>query len=189
LLYANDGNPEFKLARRTHTDIAPSTGKQQLLFVLRSLPEWGLGGNHPRFKLLLPPHSRVRITRISVLPSTQLMPVVDFANSGYLGTKGYLHLTPALARQDILVDASAIPGAVSTLLEVTRPNMFFEEQNSRTQSKIQGKIMPAPLKGTVKLDRKDFGTDGLYELRVWAVDSNGNTLAVASDHIAVSVDP
>jgi hypothetical protein len=189
LLYANEGNPEFQLARRSHAEIADESGHQQLTFVLRSLPEWGLGGNNPRFKLLLPPQSQISIERISVVPASLMMPRIDFANSGYLGSKGYLHLAPKQPKQSISIDASAITGAKSTLLEMTRANIFFEEQNSRVFSNIRGKLMPGPLKGAFKLTRSDFASEGLYEIRVWAVDEHGKTLGVASDHIALAIDP
>lgn len=189
LLYANEGNPKFMLARRTHAPVDAAGGKQRWLFALHSLPEWSLGGGQARFKLLTPPQSKLRIESISVVPTAQLMPKLNFVNSGYTGTKGYLHLTPKTQTESLTVDATGVPGAKTTLLEVTRANMFFEEQNCTNMSKIQSRTISAPAKGSVLLNKRDFPADGLYELRAWAIDEHGKKLGLSSDHICVSIDP
>ncbi len=189
LLYANDINPTFQLGRRTHFDLEPNVRKQSLLFALRSLPEWSFGSSGARLKLLLPPGSTAVIKSITAVPSASVMPQIDFENSGYMGTKGYLHLGADKPQNKLTVDASSVPGATAVDVEITRANLLFEEQNSPKPSTFAREHRPAALKGTIILDKKDFSTPGIYELRAWAKDSSGKLIGRSSDHIVIAVDP
>ena len=44
------------------------------------------------------------------------------------------------------------------------------------------------MKDNVKLERHLFPSDGIYEVRPWALDNRGETLGIAGDHIVISVD-
>lgn len=44
LLYTNDLVPQFDIKRRTPTPMPTAVGEATLVFPLRSLPEWSLGG-------------------------------------------------------------------------------------------------------------------------------------------------
>ena len=189
LLYANNIDPQFKLAHRAHADMQGGTGKQSLLFSLRSLPEWALGADGGKLKLLIPPGCRAKITAVRVVPHTVLMPSISFANSGYMGTKGYLHLGKDQPDRTISVDGHQVAGARSTALEVTRANLLFEEQNGIDQSKVAKSLIPCPLTGQAELHVKDFAAPGIYEARLWAKDEANKFIGVSSDHIVLSVDP
>lgn len=189
LLYANDINPEFQLGRRTHCKLAPTVGKQTLLFALRSLPEWSFGTSNARFKLMLPHGAEARLLAVKALLWTDLTPRIDFENSSYMGTKGYLHLGADKPQNKITVDASTVRGAASAEMEITRPNLLFEEQNSASYSSFAREHTPTKLKQTVILDKKDFPSPGIYELRAWAKDGTGKVIGLASDHIVIAVDP
>jgi protein O-mannosyl-transferase len=189
LLYANDINPEFQLGKRTHCDLIPGQKKQTLFFALRSLPEWSFGNGDGRLKLLLPPQSIARVEAITVVPASKLIPQIDFDNAGYMGTKGYMHVGKDRPTRHLSIDATGIPGAVSTELEITRANMLFEQQNTAKYSTYAREHTPAPLKGTVTLRKEQFTTPGITELRVWAKDASGKLIGLASDHIVIAVDP
>jgi hypothetical protein len=188
LLYQNNANPEFALDRRTHSP-ATNGSSQEWLFAMRSLPEWSLGGGKPRLRLLLPQGSITSITAIEVVNRKQVMPTLSFENSGYLGSKGYLHLSNSEPVKELQVDASNLPSAVATEIETTRTNLLFEEQHSTTLSKLRRGLVKGPLTGTIKLHKDDFPNAGIYELRVWAKDAADKTVGVCSDHIVISVDP
>jgi hypothetical protein len=189
LLYANDINPEFQLGKRTHADLVPGQKHQTLTFALRSLPEWAFGNSDARLKLMLPPHASVKIDSIQVIPAAQLIPLLDFNNAGYMGTKGYMHLGKDAMTRELSIDASRIPGAASTEVEITRANLLFEQQNPIKYSTFAREHTATPLKGTYKLNKRDFTTPGIYELRVWAKDAQNKIIGLSSDHIVLSVDP
>jgi hypothetical protein len=72
---------------------------------------------------------------------------------------------------------------------VTRTNLLFASQNDTEKSQVTLKeIKSAGTTGSITLQRKDFTGLGIYELRAWAVDKDGNRLGVSGDHIVISVD-
>ncbi len=191
LLLANDLNPDFDLARRAHSELITDskTGRSKFIFALHSLPEWSLGGNCRDLKLLLPDNSHMVITQVEIIPQAQLVPHLTFNNSGYLGTKGFLHLSAKEASQELLVDATKIAGASSVIVEITRPNLLFESQNTTEECKVIMKTITSPSpQGKVELKRAYFPATGIYEARVKTIDTNGKLVGVAGDHIVISVE-
>jgi len=189
LLYSNDMYPDFELKRRAHAHFSPGKKEQVVYFALHGLPEWSLGGKTHRFRLLIPAGAKMRIRAVA-LPQKQLViPAISFANSGYFGTKGYIHLGPKQNKASLKVDVSKISGATKFALEVTRTNLLFEEQNPQAQSKVAGKFQVFEQKqGDVVLNYADFKSAGLYELRIVPLAADGSICGAASDHLAVSVD-
>ncbi len=188
LLYANDIHPDFALANRAHASFKPGVKEQKLIFALHGLPEWSLGGRVHGLKLLLPPGADMEIKSVAFLPPSQVMPLLNFKNSGYLGTKGYLHISPGSALRELSISASAIPGCTSTQCEITRANLLFEEQNSQSPSSVAMPPLPAPKEGTIALPSSKLKAAGIYELRVFARSCSGERLGVASDHIVIAVE-
>lgn len=189
ILYANDLMPDFQLARRAHADVERTAREQQLIFPLRSRPDWALGGRCRGLKLLLPDASHILVKSIEIVPASEVMPAVSFTNSGYLGTKGFIHLSRDKGEQEISIDATSLPAASGCILEITRPNLFFETQNSRQESSLVMKVVKlASRQGKISIRRDFFPKEGLYEARGWAIDAGAKKLGVAGDHFVVSVD-
>ncbi len=189
LLYKNDINRDFNLFHRSHANIAASPQPQKLIFPLRNAPEWALGGASKGFELYLPLRGELKILSIETVPATALMPSIDFKNSGFLGTKGFMHLGKDQLKDTITYDAKAVPGAAAVVFELTRPNLLFASQNDKDKCLVtMREIKAAGTTGSVTLERKDFSALGIYEVRAWAVDKDGNRLGVAGDHIVISVD-
>jgi hypothetical protein len=189
LLYKNDINREFNLFHRSHANVTASPQPQKLIFPLHSAPEWALGGVSKGFELYLPMRGELKILSIETVPATALMPSIDFKNSGFLGTKGFMHLGKDKLKDTITYDAKAVPGAAAVVFELTRPNLLFASQNDKDKCLVTMKeIKAAGTTGSVTLERKDFSALGIYEVRAWAVDKDGNRLGVAGEHIVISVD-
>ena len=192
LLYSNDMYPGFELKRRVHTHFVPGQTKQRLLFALRGLPEWSFGGlTHP-FRLLPPRDTDIIIHSVAIVEPAKVMPALNFENSGYFGSKGYYHLQSSKPSIDpISIDASKVPGAQNCVVEITRTNLLFEEQNPQAYSKVA--MLPQTLNGVKHEYLPDpikFRSPGIYELRVFPVRSDATTICgAASDHIVISVDP
>ncbi|CAN5281250.1 hypothetical protein BH11CYA1_BH11CYA1_28050 [soil metagenome] len=193
LLYTNDLVPQFDIKRRTPTPMPTGLGEFTLIFPLRSLPEWSLGGKSHGLTLRLPHDSNCIIEEITVAPAASLVPTLSFANSGYLGSKGFLHLSQEKKADDITFDISQIKGdPVGVAMEITRPNLLFEEQNCTTPSRVaQTNTKFATTfsgkSGTITIKRENFSALGIYQLRLWPVFQDG-TRGQASDHIVVAVD-
>lgn len=189
LLYSNELVPGFELKRRVHADFKSPQGDQILTFALRGLPEWSFGGNFSKLRLLVPPNTHLRLKNVSCAPDAQLLPRISFANSGYLGSKGFLHLGPSARLQSLHVDCAALPEASSCELEITRANLLFEEQNARLESAVQWKKIPlGSPSGDIQLRYDQFPSPGIYEVRVRALGKDHKLVGVTSDHIVISVD-
>jgi hypothetical protein len=193
LLYTNDLVEKYELKCRTHTQINDpgSKGEVELVFPLRSLPEWSLGGKCHSFLLRLPHCCHYAIDKVEIVPATSLSPKIWFANDGYLGTKGFMHISQADPKQDLNYDISGIAGATGVLAETTRTNLLFEEQHGDVLSRVAAEMTSQDgIKSTVTISRKDhsFTSPGLYQVRLFAKDKNGHRIGQASDHIVVAVD-
>lgn len=191
LVFTNDILPETDFSNRVHSELKMEDKEQSVLFPLRALPDFALGGNVHELRILFPEASKVTVKSIELVPARQLMPLIDSEKSGYLGTKGYLHLGTDKPECKISYDVSGIKNAQSIVFEITRTNLLFSSQNTEEPSTV---VNPdAQLKGdgpvgSVTLDRKNFKGLGLYEGRAWAIDRNGTRIGLAGDHIVIAVD-
>lgn len=189
LLYSNDMYPDFELKRRAHADFEAGRTEQHLLFPLRGLPEWSLGGRIRAFRLLIPPGASYKLESFASAQADGVIPSIYVPNSGYLGSKGYLHLSPKESSLTLEADASKISGASSIALELTRTNLLFEEQNTKKRSKVAQDFLVYPeARKTITLEHKQFAGPGLYELRAFALDKNGKIISPSSDHMVLSVE-
>ena len=188
-LFTNDIRPEFELINRTHAAIKPEPETQTLVFPLQTLPEWCLGGNSHEIMLKFPRNSNIAIDSIELVHPDRLVPRITFENSGFMGTKGYMHMSQKDNQNTIFVDASRIPNATGVVLEITRTNLLFETQNTTSESNVaMTDVKPTgTVSGDIKLTRNLFKGAGLYEIRPWAVDKTGKKLGVAGNHIVVNI--
>lgn len=189
ILYTNDINKDFNLYHRAHANLSDSKDPQTLIFTFHSSPEWVFGGTTKGLELYLPLHAKFKILSIETVPATSVMPVITFQNSGYMGTKGYLHLGKDKLAETIDYDCTKVAGAASVEAEITRTNLLFATQNTDDASLVIMKTLKSSgTTGTIKLERTLFPALGIYELRMWAVDKNGKKIGVSGDHIVISVD-
>lgn len=189
LLYSNDLHNTIELRRRVHCDLSASSSDSTLVFPLRGIPDWALGGTCRQMQLILPSRSHLILKSIEIVSPDRLMPRMEFANSGYLGNKGFLHLSAAERRQKIFLNATAIPGARRVELEITRPNLTFESQNSLEESRVVMKRLQCDTSGgAIDLNRDMFPAAGIYEVRPRAIGKDGSSVGVPGDHIVISVD-
>lgn len=192
LLYTNDLVPAFELRCRTHAamksePLAPAS--MRVILPLRSLPEWSLGGMSHDFVLKLPHNFHGTLQKIEVLPESSVLPKIHFAGGGYLGSKGYLHVGKEPV--DIEYDVSNIAGATGAMMEVTRANLLFEEQNCTSQSRVMDKTLSRVLKetkGKAAFTNNILPSMGIYQVRIWATDKDGKPFGQASDHIVLAKD-
>lgn len=192
ILYTNDLFPEFELRRRTRAHFVAGQKEQRIIFALRGLPEWSLGGNTHPFRLMFPSATDATIESVSILTKDKVMPLVSFENSGYFGSKGFIHLSAKGKPCTLKVDVSSIPEATQYAAEITRTNLLFEEQNPQVRSKVaDGWYIKNEKSGQFTLELSkfpEFKSVGLYEIRFFPLDAAGKICGSASDHLAISVD-
>ncbi|MBI1269704.1 hypothetical protein GC174_04650 [bacterium] len=161
-------------------------------FPLGARPDFFLGGSGGKLKLkLLNPRQTFVLEEITILPKLSLMPTISFENSGYLGSKGFLHLSNSkLKEATIDVDASAVEGARKIRLSISKPNLYFKFQNATIEEAdlLTTIEIDSVMKNKLKLERSLFPSDGIYQVRPWALDDREATLGIAGDHIVISVD-
>ena len=203
LLYRNDLVKDWQLKCRTHaslteTDLNGATGSDTTIILpLRSLPEWSLGGQCHDFTLKLPHGARGVLKSIEIVSADRVIPKIDFPNSGYLGSKGYVHVGAPISDKtkaestapELSFDVSGVFGAQSAMAEMTRTNLLFEEQNSTEASRVAAKTIDlAGKSGKLAMTRDLFKSPGIYQIRIWAKDKDGKRFGQSSDHIVISVD-
>jgi hypothetical protein len=194
LVFTNDLLPDTDFHNRVHANLELSDKPQTVLFPLRALPDFALGGSIHAFRLLFPEATKVTVESVEIVPASKIMPSINFENSNYLGTKGFLHLGKDKQQCKISYDASGVKNAESIVFEITRPNLLFSSQNTAEASTVLMKKPEGELKGngkttgTITLERKNFGPLGLYEGTAWAIDKNGTRIGIAGDHIVIAVD-
>jgi hypothetical protein len=189
LFYKNDIVQSFDREHFVHGTLKQIAGTQRVAFALHAQPDWALGGTSGTLALRLPPQTQVLVTAIASVPRATMMPQLSSGGTYFTGTKGFLHLSQKDRTVNLHYSASEVPGAAQTQLEITRTNQVFEEQNSTKLSRfaMTEKNYPAT-SGDITLNRADFPTNGLFELRAWALDQHGNRLRIAGDHMVLSVD-
>jgi hypothetical protein len=179
----------------TKVDGAPflHEGSQGFIYALRAKPLWACGGKEGRFRIEDPVASGGRTCeKIELIEASRIMPSLDFDNSGYLGTKGFLHLSKSNPSEQLRCVENNVLGADHFVLEILRPNLFLapSEQNNREESKQQlKKLIGSGRTGRITIQLNDLQGEGLYQARLWSVDKNDKPLGVAGDHVIIAVDP
>jgi len=160
------------------------------IFPLRACPYWVFAQHADKIEIQLP--AALVVTSIKSMTSKELMPQLSFANSGFLGSKGFTHLSEKDPLTVLSCTRNDVVGAKSFALEIIRPNLFLatNDQNAPEQSRLQLHLLKGAGKtGDITLNRKDFPAEGIYQARLFALDANGDSIGAAGDHIDISVEP
>lgn len=188
LLFRNNLAPSFDDSVTSCASLV--SGTQTLYFPLANMPQWTLGGTCREMSIQFPRKSHLMINKVSLVSKEKLMPVLDFPNSGFMGSKGYLHMSKDDPNKELSVYAEKMTDATKVILEISQPNRYFESQNTQASSPstIVMKTIDAKIVDTVKLERSMFPSVGIYQVRAYGIDAKGNKMGLASDHIVVAVD-
>lgn len=189
LLYRNERQENFSEDRAFHTQIEKGDKNCSLVFAPRSSPEFALGGRLEALLLTSPCLKGAKVEKIEIPDETATIPHISFAGSGYLGSKGFMHLSATGTKSMPLeIDGRGVPGSSSTVFEIGLPNRLFTSLNGpRSESQLL-KELPAPLSGSLTIGRELFPTAGIYEGRAFCLDEAGERTGLAGDHIVIAVD-
>ncbi len=163
--------------------------RRGLLFPLRANPVWAFGGLATHLRLQA--KTSLAIESAEFVPARKIMPLICFANSGYLGTKGFLHFSSKQPSVKVTCYRNDVPGAAGFSLVIMRPNVFLapDQLNEARQSPpVWKQFRQNSPTGDVLLTRDMFQSAGIYQARVWALDAQGNRIGVAGDHINISIE-
>lgn len=186
LQYANDINTAFSMSNFTRAPVSLTGEQQEIIFPLRYLPEWSFGGSCRGLELNLPAKSDIIIEDLSVKPADLIIPKLSFEHSQYLESRGTLHLNVHKPKEILTYNAQ--PGARGLLLEVSPPNTSFEYVNCKDKTVLLMRSTKlAGIHGQYELKTDDFPRNGIYQLRLRAVDGTGKPIGLAGDHIEVLV--
>jgi hypothetical protein len=165
-------------------------GARGTLFSLRANPTWALGGKAHSITIHCPDPSKVIAAEF--VSTAQIMPRLSFPNSGYLGTKGFLHFPKDQPTVKLICASDKIAGATSFSLEIMRPNAFLSGDDlntTRTSPLVWREISNrTTTTGEMALHRDLFQTQGIFQARLWALDAEGRRIGVAGDHINITID-
>jgi hypothetical protein len=151
-------------------------GQRELLFSTRSMPSWFCTDQAATAVLLFPP---AWSGKFSLYLEHETTTLPSFRRAG---AKRDISGTRAVT---VLFDTSHMPGAKSTLVQISKKNECFKYQNtSDFESSCTYKIIPLKTSvGSLNLRYEDFAGDGQYQLRCWAVDAKGKIIGVSSDYL------
>ncbi len=148
-----------------------------------------MGGTNSELRLSLPPGSDLVIEKISISSGDALQPKIGFSGSFQFGKRNVLHIDEKHPSTEINFDVSKIPSANNAWLEISPSSVFFQDQNASIPICRMDRTIPlSGQTGAYKLTKKDFKTNGLFAVRLRALDKKGNFLGVASDQVIISAD-
>jgi hypothetical protein len=137
---------------------------------------WYGCGNISALSVVPPAVSEIEIRKITLVPDAHLRPTLKVGGAKVDGS-GVHYVTAASSVQ---VDASTIKGAVSTVLESTRPDFFFD-QGASSNSGLHSSTKLSGLKSTIPFKTAGTPLHAFCEMRVQALDAKGNPVGEPSE--------
>ncbi|MBX3077041.1 hypothetical protein KF913_24235 [Candidatus Obscuribacterales bacterium] len=168
---------------------------------------WSTNGSIEELTLLFPPSSKVLIKEIGTASPEDRLPTLTFAGKSrasetaeeprkepmFAGLTYDYPMLPNLGlvsfdrKAEVLnlrYDSSNIRESHDCVAEISRVNHFFDLPNADdfAAKSLKTVHLDNP-SGDIKLSDKDFKVDGIYSIRIFAVDKEGKLLANSSDAI------
>ena len=112
----------------SHAGVIPTGKEQNLIFPLRGIPDWSMGGKCHGIKLFLPPRCDIRLISISLPEANTIIPIIK--------NPSVIKLNRVCDEQIVHYDASHIKDCAQIVLEVVGPNEDFETLYQTCQPKI-----------------------------------------------------
>jgi len=168
---------------------------------------WSTNGTIDELTLLFPPSSKVLIKEIGTASPEDRLPTLTFRGKSrasetaeeprkepvFAGLTYDYPMLPNLGlvsfdrKAEVLnlrYDSSNIRESHDCVAEISRVNRFFDLPNADDfAAKSLKTVHLDKSAGDIKLADKDFKVDGIYSIRIFAVDKDGKLLANSSDAI------
>jgi len=163
--------------------------EQEIIFPLRNLPAWTMGGRCHSIRVVLPADCNINIKKIWLPDIKDLMPSVHLqSTTDYPPDRIKLDRYQTL--QHIRYDARSINGCKQIVLEIVPNSKFFTFLNSKDNSKIIFlKKSASSSWGQFSLSRSEFpAKKTIYRAQLRALDEAGNQLGFPSDQFFIYTD-
>jgi len=191
LYYANSLIDKFEPRHRLAPYIQSNERATTISFCLRAEVDWALGNGPVCFRLVLPKNANTEVEKIAIRNPGELMPFARIQSGPNQNPNGYLELNPKFNRVVITPDFTKmeknISNANSVDLEISKPNRFFQIHNDPERSEDVEHVRAGKSDAKITLRLEDIAQDGIYHVRLRAIDSTGNPIGFAGDNIVLTV--
>lgn len=180
--WCTEKNPTFTYSKVLSIPVSADGARHIYRVNLTEHKTWIESDRIVRLKLdVFPKPSTVKIYSASFSDGKALVPAVSFD----FESDGLCQANPTLS---FSYDASAIPGAVKVLYEVSKPDSWFEHysgtyRDSQPSKEALKSVTLDSIKSRVTVDASQLDGSGFYELRIAALDANGKIIGFFSDPI------
>ena len=170
--------------------IAPlksSNQMQEVIFPLRNLPAWTMGGKCRDFRIVLPSDSVIDINKVWIPEIRNMMPLVTIKTADDLPDR--IKLGGIGSEQTVCFDARSVAGCKQVIMEIIPNKKFSSFRCLQSMKSILylSKTVSAN-QGQITLRRRDFPLyKDVYRVRLRALDADGNQVGFPSDIFFVSV--
>jgi hypothetical protein len=172
-----------------HADLKPTNLEQDVIFSLRNLPAWNLGGKCRSIRIVLPAECRIKLKEISIPIVESVMPRV-FLEHSVSNLPGEIRLDHLCNTQNIKYDARSINNSAQVILEIAQPLRFISNLNS-TKNDEQVFLKQTILRnvGEFRLNRSNFLHEKtVYRARLRALDKTGKQAGLPSDYFFINLN-
>jgi hypothetical protein len=195
LSWATQDDPFFSPKRTLSMPIKLDGKKATYIFPVSERKEWLSSGVITQLDLELPfmanqTNPQLVVEKIAFVSGEKLIPAIAPATP--YTTEGRDGACRAGNPWMFSFDATQIPGADSVVVEISKPDSWFEHYSGtlrdRELSKHHSKqIVLTRTTGEVTLTSTDFPAPGYYELRAGARDKQGKIIGYLSDPVNLQV--
>ena len=157
---------------------------------LTQYKNWLFSGASDRFRIDLPArYGKFKIESAVLKQATDYIPELSFAGKGRLETNG-LYATSA-AEMSFSFDATKIPDGKKVLVEVSLPYYEFHVQPHTYRESTRSEYVSYTteldeLSGTFVMPPQVVSKPAYYQVRICAIDGNGDPIGSFSDPVTVS---
>jgi hypothetical protein len=190
--------PNFSdTARRLYMPLIADGEEHEYWFAVSEHKSWLACQNIDRIRLQIPSlqlnKDKVSFQSARFVSGETLVPKFEIKPGGGLGEGVDGINRPVSEPFSAIFDASKIPGCTSVVVELSKPNSWFEHYTGTMRDKELSKETAKSFKSSgssleVKLSKKDFPMKAYYELRGFALDEDGKVIGFASDPLVLQID-
>ena len=187
LTWTDPQNSKIDLENAVVANYNPKS--KSFIFPLSEHKSWLLTPVIHRFFIVIASgNSPIQIQQLKLLEGSGFCASLNHHpfKDGYLGPDGIFYLSNKMDSFRVDFDVNSITGAKGALLEVSKPNTWFEHQSKSfkdtapsNNALLSRKL--TTLSGTIELKTQELAAPGYYEVRVAGLDSDGNVLGYFSD--------
>ena len=140
LFFTNDIAQKYSVAYlisdHCQASIKPTDQEQEIIFSLRNLPAWSMGGKCRSVRIALPADCNVQIKKIWVPQTCTMMPAVNLQSNGEDQPPDEIKLDKYHDPQNVQYDASSISDCKQVVFEVAKTFEHPESIDAKDDSQI-----------------------------------------------------